>query len=424
VTKNVLFCQQNTAVRILSGVCVLFLFMATPAPAFSFGPVAVIDGMDRFSRHLGPDDALLVTTANGHRLAAINADRPLVPASTLKMLTALVALKVLGPSFRFPTEIYLSGENDLVVKGYGDPLLVSEALAEMAAMLDARLGPGERTIRNLVVDDHYFSTPVTIPGVHASIQPYDAPNGALCANFNTVSFKTEGGRRVSAEPQTPLLAFAEKRISRTRASEGRITLSHEKGDIPIYAGRLFRHFLDLRGIAVSGTVRRNVDRSRAPVRVLRYLSAYPLTRVVQKMLAFSNNFMANQLLIAAGAAEYGAPGNLEKGIRAAMNVAGRLGIENLVLVEGSGISRKNRIRAQDLDRVMKAFAPYASLMRTDGPERYKTGTLAGIRTRAGYIQVPGGSQVRYVILINTPGIAAGPVIRELRSILLGQAGKS
>ena len=73
----------------------------------------------------------------------------------------------------------------------------------MAADAAGRLGPAAELIVDLVVDDTYFADPLAIPGVAASSQPYDAPNGALCANFNTVNYATEAGRRISAEPQTP-----------------------------------------------------------------------------------------------------------------------------------------------------------------------------------------------------------------------------
>ena len=59
------------------------------------------------------------------------------------------------------------------------------------------------------LDDTYFTQPLTIPGISSSSNPYDAPNGALCANFNTVFFKHSRDGYASAEPQTPLLPMAE-----------------------------------------------------------------------------------------------------------------------------------------------------------------------------------------------------------------------
>jgi len=80
-----------------------------------------------------------------------------------------------------------------------------------------------------------------------------------------------------------------------------------------------------------------------------------------------------------------------------------LEIDNIRIVEGSGISRKNRISAGDLYKILKAFSPYHFLMHQTGKAFYKTGTLHGINTRAGYIENAKGELYCFVVLINTPG---------------------
>ena len=77
----------------------------------------------------GNTDAVLVSDSHGRTLFSKNADHRLVPASTLKILTALAALHYLGPDHRFITEFYMDHNNNLFVKGYGDPLLISEVIA-------------------------------------------------------------------------------------------------------------------------------------------------------------------------------------------------------------------------------------------------------------------------------------------------------
>lgn len=369
------------------------------------------------THHLGPGDTLLITGANGRTLIAVNADRAFVPASTLKILTALVAMEVLGPSYRFPTELFRDRRGNLFVKGYGDPLLISETIAELAAHSAACLAATASVVADLVVDDRFFSRPA-IPGVINSLEPYDAPNGAICANFNTVHYATVNGRRVSAEPQTPLVDFARRRILSSAPPRGRITLSHDADAIALYAGHLLAHFLTREGIPVQGRIRRGSVPTGDAQLLTTYLSPFPLTRVLSKMLAFSNNFMANQILIAAGAAHFGPPGTLAKGIAAAREIAqSRFGIKNFNLVEGSGISRDNRISARDLDRILKMFAPHRNLLRNHGPERYKTGTLDGIRTRAGYFDTPSGETLQYVVSITGRNRTLDPFMVELRKLI-------
>ena len=184
------------------GLCTGLVFgLLSVAPALAGHPYP--------AKGLGPRDALLVKNAEGRILAAHNPDRRLVPASTLKVVTALTARHFLGADFRFRTDFFLDPEGRLLVRGYGDPLLVSEVLADIARALSERVNA---PITAILLDDRYFSQPLVIPGVSTSSNPYDAPNGALNVNFNSVNFKTRQGRIVSAEPQTPLLPMVMPRI--------------------------------------------------------------------------------------------------------------------------------------------------------------------------------------------------------------------
>ncbi len=364
---------------------------------------------------LGARDALLVTDAEGRVLLSHNPTQPLVPASTLKVVTALVARHYLGAQARFHTDFLLDPDNNLWIRGYGDPLLVSEVLADIARTLRQRL---EKPIKAIVLDDRFFAQPLVIPGVSSSANPYDAPNGALCVNFNTVNFRTFQGRIVSAEPQTPLLNMVRKRIRASGLRRGRVVLSHHDNEALLYAGGLFRYFLLQAGVQVEGPLRLPAD-SPPPQRLLyRHTSPFSLDEVTARLLAFSNNFIANQLLIAAGARAYGAPGTLAKGARA-LNAyaAGTLGITTAQLVEGSGISRKNRINARELMRALVHFEPYRHLMTREANIYFKTGTLNGIRTRVGYIETQDQRLVRFVLLLNSPGKQPRPILKRVQAYL-------
>ena len=174
---------------------------------------------------------------------------------------------------------------------------------EIAGELARRLA----TVRDLVLDTGYFAAPIRIPGQERSTNPYDAPVGALGANFNTVSFRRDpGGRLVSAEPQTPLIPFAQRKISALREREGRFTFTHEHGEAARYAGELLLHSLRERGVVMTGSVRIEPLPARARL-IYRHLSAFDLGEVLRRMFEFSNNYIANQILIAAGAQAYPPP---------------------------------------------------------------------------------------------------------------------
>jgi D-alanyl-D-alanine carboxypeptidase/D-alanyl-D-alanine-endopeptidase (penicillin-binding protein 4) len=367
---------------------------------------------------LGPQDALLVTGPSGEIVFSHNPDRPMVPASTLKVLTSLAALHILGQDYRFPTDFYLDADHNLIIKGYGDPLLISEVIAPLAQALAEQLPGG---IRDILVDESYFAEPLAIPGVSTSSNPYDAPNGALCVNFNTVFFTRIDGRFQSAEPQTPLLPLVIDRIRRSGLREGRIVLSRSGREAQRYAGQLFRHFLERAGAAVRGQVRVASGTTRDARLLQRYVSPYDLPNVIQRLLAFSNNFTANQLLLAMGARQGGPPATLAKGVHALETFAREdLGLRSAVIAEGSGISRNNRLSARDMMTVLDRFEPHCELMSREGREYYKTGHLKGVRTRVGYIAIGPQERYRFVLFRNRAGRTTGPVMRQIHRYIASE----
>lgn len=373
--------------------------------------------LDELDRLIGDQDAVLLADAKGRVIFSRNAATKLIPASTLKILTALVALHFLGPDFRFQTEFYLDKDSNLKIKGYGDPLLISEVLEKISKAMKQRL----EKVNDIVLDATHFEDPLTVPGVNESSEPYDAPNGALCVNFNTVYFKrTKNGDYVSAEPQTPLLPFALKRIEKSGVGQGRIILSRENNENLLYIGHLFRYFLDIEGIKSFGKVKTGKVIKDDDKLIFTYTSEFYLTQVISKLLDHSNNFMANQILIAAGIKAYNPPGTLEKGVLATKAyVEHVLKTDDIHIVEGSGIARTNKVSAKTLCAALVKFQPYYRLLRKTGSTYFKTGTLYGIRTRAGYIENAQGELCVFVVLINTPGKSPEPIM----DILLQNLGQ-
>jgi len=389
----------------------------------AFCLVFVLIGQTRASnfeslrKYLGPKDAMVVSAPDRKIIFSHNADTKLIPASTLKVLTALAAFHYLGPDFRFKTEFYLDADSNLKIKGYGDPLLISEVLANICLSLSQRMGGQLPIINNLIVDPTHFDRSVIIPGVTDSSEPYDAPNGALCVNFNTVYFKTVQGRYVSAEPQTPLLPLTLDRIKQSGINHGRITLSHQKNELSMYAGHLFHYFLEQTGFKIRGDVRLGRVTSTDRV-ILIHRSPFSLKQVVAKMMAYSNNFMANQIMIQAGISQSGPPGTLAQGVTALKTYARDVHeLENIEISEGSGISRKNRLSAGNLHRILLEFKPHYRLLRKGPDDFHKTGTLHGISTRVGFLGTDPKSVHTYVILCNTPGRSAKTIRNRLQKII-------
>ena len=399
--------------RIITIFVLLFGVVPSVGAAAGFGAT----GTEAITALIGAEDSIMVVDPNGSIIISKNDTKKLIPASTLKIFTALVAIHYLGPEHRYRTEFFIDDHSNLKIKGFGDPLLTSEIVQEISRLLAALLGRST-TINDLIVDDSYFNQPLTIPGISSSSQPYDAPNGALCVNFNTVFFKQTESGYISAEPQTPLLPYAEKKIGNRELQACRIVLSHVENENTVYAGKLFEYFLKQEGVPFSGKVKLGkVNQSRDKL-IFRYTSRFSLAQIISKMLEHSNNFTTNQLFISAGIKAFSPPGNLEKGVAAALAYASsELEIDDMTIVEGSGISRQNRVSAEQMLRILAAFEPNFLLLRQQGRDFYKTGTLHGISTRAGYIASQNGGRYRYVVMVNTQGKSTRPIMRQLLKFL-------
>jgi D-alanyl-D-alanine carboxypeptidase/D-alanyl-D-alanine-endopeptidase (penicillin-binding protein 4) len=366
---------------------------------------------------IGPGDALLVVGEGGHIICKQNETRKCAPASTLKILTALAAIETLGENYRFETLFYQSREQELEVKGCGDPMLTSEVLESLADTLSTRVNH----VAGLVIDDSYFANDINVPGVEDSTNPYDARNGALCANFNTVFFRRDAtGGIVSAEPQTPMIPYVEEKIRLMGLRPGRHTLFRDHNEIGRYAGELLLHFLRTRGVECQGTVRMGVVRDDDRL-VYAYRSILTLEETLVKMLAYSSNFMANQILITMGAHVDAPPGTLKKGVRVVSDFArDALELPDIEIAEGSGISRENRLSALDMLAILKGFEPYRTLLPHDGRVFYKSGSLKGIQARVGYVE--GGSKGLYyfVVLLSSAEPKMSRVMDFVEHLTLGE----
>jgi serine-type D-Ala-D-Ala carboxypeptidase/endopeptidase (penicillin-binding protein 4) len=105
-------------------------------------PAPALAGVKEKVATLAPSGLVLVMDAKGNELVAQNADTPFVPASVTKIVTAWLAMEVLGGDYRFETRFYLDDKRVLYVRGGGDPFLISEELATLATELVAGGGEG------------------------------------------------------------------------------------------------------------------------------------------------------------------------------------------------------------------------------------------------------------------------------------------
>jgi len=371
--------------------CLPLLLAGWWSAPLTAGPVDQVQGLSK---------AGLLVQDGGRALVAHNADRPMVPASTMKVVTALAALETWGRDHRFETDFYQDGSGWLWVKGLADPYLVSEELDRVVQGLKSK---GVREIKGIGLDDSFFARDVEIAGRSSSDNPYDAPVTALAANFNTVSVVRSGSKVSSAEPQTPLTATARRFGEEGIPGKKRVNLKQRSVAVG-YFGEILAAKLRAAGVQV-GEGQRNAPLPQGAKRIYRHQNSRTLAEMVAPTLEHSNNFIANALFLRLASPDGKGQVSMEAAQRAMTDFARRrFGWRDFAIEDGAGLSRGNRLSARQLVEVMEAFAPYRDLMPVqDGNSavRAKTGTLRGVSCYAGYVR-RGGTWEPFALLINEP----------------------
>jgi len=264
--------------------------------------------------------AMALDLASGRVLFAHNSSVGFVPASNEKLPVTFAALKVLGPNFRFPTEVRGQGAlgddgtwtGNLVLKGYGDPTLSSARLHRLAERVHAL---GITRVTGMVIgDESFFDKLRTAPGWKASFYIEESP---------------------------PLSALVVDRAWTGR----RITLT------PAYeAADVFRRMLIKSGVAVQGKARA----FRAGGKVLAVSVSSPLGSILHAVDADSDNFSAELLLKELGAVA-GTGGTSAAGAAVVRQVLAQnsVPLDGVTIADGSGLSSLDRLTAQAIVAILR-----------------------------------------------------------------------
>jgi len=370
---------------------VLCLCWALPAQADLRSDVASVAGAGAVVR---------VVDAQGEVLLDIGGATSFIPASTLKIFTVVLAAEHLDMSSHFETAFFLV-EDKLVVRGGGDPYLISEELDDVATALHAALEG--RELSGIWIDDSAFAEGIVIPGAGKSEKPYDALNSATAVNFNQINVKRVAGKIVSAEDQTPLTPFAEQRARALGiTSEDRINISSDPKAVRRYASELLAAKLRLAGVVVGEGSGAMTAPDGPPLYV--HANSRDLAEVCHEMLYWSNNYITNQVFLTLGAKVHGYPATLEKSQRVASSfLSNHPELEGFTVIEGSGLSYDNRATAPAFIALLELFAPHKALLRQKHNTPNKTGTLRVRKLVVGYQKTSSHGTVRFVISLDGNG---------------------
>ncbi len=392
---------------------------------------------------------------SGHALFDHRGDERYNPASNQKLVTAIAAVELLGPDYRFETRA-LRVDDALVLVGEGDPSLQLTDLHALASEIVA--AGAHRGLRRVIVDDGAFSAERHGPGYSAQGEgvSYMAPSGALSLAFNTAVATIRPA--APGEPASVDLApsGAHLRLQGTvRTGRGRplrvdsrdagdqtvlevdgaiaaghapVTVRRRIADPGLFTGHAFAEVLRqlagdeqplpvVRGAAPTGAAAIAVHRSA------------PLVDVLASSLKYSNNFTSEQVLRTLGWRMSGEPGSWEHGRAAVLALWSAVGLDpaDLRFENGAGLSRSGRVSPRALvallARTREEGSPAAALMPTlasaggegtlrmrltgsDGRVRGKTGTISGVSALSGVAaSADGRAALGFSVLINGDGPA-------------------
>ena len=359
--------------------------------------------------------AYAVGEPGGTIVSGCNIDTPFVPASILKIATAVAGYSILGPGYRFATYFYMDSGQNLYIKGTGDPLLISEEIGLIFEELKAR---GVKRIRGIFVDPSLFALERQVPGRKNSGNPYDAPVGPVVVNFNSVPVRVTSKRNVfSTEPQTPTLPIMRQVAKNYLPGRYRINVClgtcNPDRQMARYTTELFRALQRKAGIPGNGPMGIKPVPHSARL-VYEHKNSKNLEYLTGAFLKYSSNFISNLVYLACGVERYGYPATWDKANRAVHEVLeAKLGhdmAEKIIHVEGAGLSRKNRITARTMLALLDVFRPHAYLMRKRMGVPTKSGSMKGVYNYAGYL--PDGKS--YVIMLNQQQNTRRSVLARLK----------
>ncbi|MBF0524401.1 MAG: D-alanyl-D-alanine carboxypeptidase [Deltaproteobacteria bacterium] len=371
----------------------LILALASPGRATS------LSFQDQLTRLAGGSGAAVVIDGRGKPLVSYNSQKPLVPASILKIITSYFALETLGTDFRFKTNFYLDNRNNLYVKGFCDPYIVSEELRLMARALYDR---GVRVVNNIILDQTLF-TDYEIPGCTGTANPYNANIYPISVNFNTVTLTRKKGRFLSADPETPTTDFLRRVGQKTAFKQHSLVNTNVMGrEALLYPGYLLEVMLKELGVRRTGnTVKLGQVPQGWPV-YYQHANSHNLYETITELMKYSNNFLANAILINYSMAKT-SKGSVATGARLINQELRQMGLTQTRIFEGSGLSLDNQTTAQEMVAILARFKPYRGVMMTPKTLNKwgvpcKTGTMPqeGVYSLAGYLD----NDRPFVIIIN------------------------
>lgn len=434
------------------------------AVAASAGAADMKSGIDEIlgDRALknGIQAVVVQSLKTGQVLYERNGDTLMIPASNFKLLVSATTLELLGPDFKFQTEVFANGQvqngvldGDLIIKGGGDPVL---STADLTGLAEQVKSAGIKSVKgNIIADDSLFDRQRLGSGWSwDSLQYYySAEVSALNLNRNTVDVYVRPGEKVGdpveieLSPKTTCFTVESAATTGEKGSTNTIWVSRPLGlniirvsgsiaqgtkvtsretlrsimEPQLYTGCAFETELAKQGIEVSGSVRSG--RLPEGAKAVASHSSPPLSRVLPLLNKPSDNLIAEVLLKYLGA-HFKGTGSWDKGAEVERELFKKMGMDmdGLSISDGSGLSRFNYISANNLIKLLSYMhsskryqvffdslpiagvdgSLYSRMRNTSATNnlRAKTGYIGRVSSLSGYVNTKSGEPMVFSIIMN------------------------
>ncbi len=395
---------------------------------------------------------LVQPLSSGQTFYSRDAEKYFTPASNTKLLTTAAAFQELGANFRIRTSVYQNGDGVLRVVGRGDPSLTDTQIQALAHQLKQK---GITQIKELIADDSYIQGDIVNPTWQwEDVQSEDgAPVTSFILNENVFSFKlipqsvgkplqiawvdASEAKQWRIINESTTVAKNPTPINITRELSGNVLriqgqltgnsepylVSFPVADPSYYFLRRFRTALAKEKITLGSIL---VSTGGNNLEEIAFVESPPLSELLMETLQNSNNLYAEALLraLAFKQPRVANKNTADIGLANLKTNLTQLGVDpkNYLLVDGSGLSRRNLIAPEALVQILRAIAkiPEASVYRAslpvagksgtlknrflntsaEGIVQAKTGTLTGVVTLSGYVNNPKYEPLVFSIMVN------------------------
>jgi serine-type D-Ala-D-Ala carboxypeptidase/endopeptidase (penicillin-binding protein 4) len=360
---------------------------------------------------LMPATSCAMVTADGVPLLEHSADTPFIPASNMKVITAAVALDVMGPDYTYTTKLYAAVSKsdptlvyDITVIGSGDPLLSTEKYREASKVYKYYADPPWTDLEDLARQMQAKGITRLSGDVYADGRHYDtsdlgavstsvSPIGGLMANDS----RTDYAEDLDLRAKDPAL-HAASQLNKNLLKYGITTTS-----------------------AAAARVVKNDEPAASTVDTeVASITSAPMKEIVANMLTSSDNDTA-EMLLREIAFKKGKPTTRAGGAEAIREVLQSWGVpvEGLNVVDGSGLDRANTATCRTLLGALQHAGPSSDFAHglpvPGGPGTLKdtlgqcpvkdtlsakTGSLSQVRSLSGFVTAIGGHVITFATLLN------------------------